>query len=90
MRRENLIVRQILDRVITWHRLVIGSPEQLADAIKECSVRGRRAAEPRAQKNPFCGGAVPLTRSAPTAVAFRNAGLCVDTVRMLRQCRSWP
>jgi FMN-dependent oxidoreductase (nitrilotriacetate monooxygenase family) len=32
-RRENLTVRQILDRVITWHRLVIGSPEQIADAI---------------------------------------------------------
>jgi FMN-dependent oxidoreductase (nitrilotriacetate monooxygenase family) len=34
-RRENLTVRQILDRVITWHRLVIGSPEQIADAIEE-------------------------------------------------------
>jgi FMN-dependent oxidoreductase (nitrilotriacetate monooxygenase family) len=34
-RRENLTVRQILDRVITWHRLVIGSPERIADAIVE-------------------------------------------------------
>ncbi|ORA39273.1 LLM class flavin-dependent oxidoreductase [Mycobacterium aquaticum] len=34
-RREQLTVRQLLDRVITWHRLVIGSPEQIADAIEE-------------------------------------------------------
>jgi FMN-dependent oxidoreductase (nitrilotriacetate monooxygenase family) len=34
-RREDLTVRQLMDRVITWHRLVIGSPEQLADAIEE-------------------------------------------------------
>ncbi|MFT4044016.1 MAG: LLM class flavin-dependent oxidoreductase [Gordonia sp. (in: high G+C Gram-positive bacteria)] len=34
-RRDHLTVRQILDRVITWHRLVVGSPEQLADAIEE-------------------------------------------------------
>jgi FMN-dependent oxidoreductase (nitrilotriacetate monooxygenase family) len=34
-RREELTVRQLLDRVITWHRLVVGSPEQMADAIEE-------------------------------------------------------
>ena len=39
-RRENLTVRQILDRVITWHRLVVGSPEQIADAIEEWFVAG--------------------------------------------------
>lgn len=39
-RRDNLTVRQILDRVITWHRLVVGSPEQLADAIEEWFVAG--------------------------------------------------
>ncbi|WP_101947416.1 LLM class flavin-dependent oxidoreductase [Mycobacterium sp. 3519A] len=39
-RRENLTVRQILDRVITWHRLVIGSPEQIADAISEWFAAG--------------------------------------------------
>jgi FMN-dependent oxidoreductase (nitrilotriacetate monooxygenase family) len=39
-RRESLTVRQILDRVITWHRLVVGSPEQLADAIAEWYVAG--------------------------------------------------
>lgn len=39
-RRENLTVRQLLDRVITWHRLVIGSPEQLADAIEEWFTAG--------------------------------------------------
>ena len=39
-RREQLTVRQILDRVITWHRLVVGSPEQLADAIEEWFVAG--------------------------------------------------
>jgi FMN-dependent oxidoreductase (nitrilotriacetate monooxygenase family) len=39
-RRENLTVRQIMDRVITWHRLVIGSPEQIADAIEEWFVAG--------------------------------------------------
>jgi alkanesulfonate monooxygenase SsuD/methylene tetrahydromethanopterin reductase-like flavin-dependent oxidoreductase (luciferase family) len=39
-RRERLTVRQILDRVLTWHRLVIGSPEQLADAIEEWFVAG--------------------------------------------------
>jgi FMN-dependent oxidoreductase (nitrilotriacetate monooxygenase family) len=39
-RRERLTVRQLLDRVITWHRLVIGSPEQLADTIEEWFVAG--------------------------------------------------
>lgn len=39
-RRENLTVRELLDRVITWHRLVVGGPEQLADAIEEWFVAG--------------------------------------------------
>ena len=39
-RREKLTVRQLLDRVITWHRLVIGSPERIADAIEEWFVAG--------------------------------------------------
>jgi FMN-dependent oxidoreductase (nitrilotriacetate monooxygenase family) len=39
-RREHLTVRQITERVITWHRLVIGSPEQIADAIEEWFVAG--------------------------------------------------
>lgn len=39
-RRENLTVRELLDRVITWHRLVIGGPEQIADAIEEWFVAG--------------------------------------------------
>jgi FMN-dependent oxidoreductase (nitrilotriacetate monooxygenase family) len=39
-RRERLTVRQLLDRVITWHRLVVGSPEQLADAITEWFLAG--------------------------------------------------
>jgi alkanesulfonate monooxygenase SsuD/methylene tetrahydromethanopterin reductase-like flavin-dependent oxidoreductase (luciferase family) len=39
-RRENLTVRQILDRVITWHRLVVGSPERIADAIEEWFTAG--------------------------------------------------
>ena len=39
-RRERLTVRQITERVITWHRLVIGSPEQIADAIEEWFVAG--------------------------------------------------
>lgn len=39
-RREQLTVRQLLDRVITWHRLVVGSPEQIADAIEEWFVAG--------------------------------------------------
>lgn len=39
-RRENLTVRQLLDRVITWHRLVVGSPEQIADTIEEWFVSG--------------------------------------------------
>lgn len=39
-RRENLTVRQILDRVISWHRFVVGSPEQLADAIEDWFVAG--------------------------------------------------
>jgi hypothetical protein len=32
-RRERLTVCQLMDRIITWHRLGVGSPEQLADAI---------------------------------------------------------
>lgn len=39
-RREDLTVRELLDRVITWHRLVVGGPEQLADAIEEWFVAG--------------------------------------------------
>lgn len=39
-RREHLTVRQLLERVITWHRLVVGSPEQIADAIEEWFVAG--------------------------------------------------
>lgn len=39
-RREHLTVRQILDRVITWHRLVIGGPEHIADVIEEWYVAG--------------------------------------------------
>ncbi|WP_167103363.1 LLM class flavin-dependent oxidoreductase [Mycobacterium sp. DL592] len=39
-RRENLTVRELLDRVITWHRLVVGGPEQIADAIEEWFVAG--------------------------------------------------
>lgn len=39
-RRETLTVRQLLDRVQTWHRLVIGSSEQLADTIEEWFVAG--------------------------------------------------
>jgi alkanesulfonate monooxygenase SsuD/methylene tetrahydromethanopterin reductase-like flavin-dependent oxidoreductase (luciferase family) len=39
-RRERLTVRQLLDRIITWHRLVVGSPEQLADAITEWFLAG--------------------------------------------------
>lgn len=39
-RREDLTVRQLLDRVITWHRLVVGSPERIADAIEEWFVAG--------------------------------------------------
>lgn len=34
-RNRALTVRQLLDRVITWHRLVVGAPEQLADTIQE-------------------------------------------------------
>jgi FMN-dependent oxidoreductase (nitrilotriacetate monooxygenase family) len=34
-RDRSLTVRQLLDRVITWHRLVVGAPEQLADTIQE-------------------------------------------------------
>ncbi|BBZ75326.1 nitrilotriacetate monooxygenase component A [Mycolicibacterium anyangense] len=39
-RRERLTVRELLERVITWHRLVIGGPEQIADAIEEWFVAG--------------------------------------------------
>jgi FMN-dependent oxidoreductase (nitrilotriacetate monooxygenase family) len=39
-RAEQLTVRQLLDRVITWHRLVVGSPEQIADAIEEWFAAG--------------------------------------------------
>ncbi|WP_088561938.1 LLM class flavin-dependent oxidoreductase [Arboricoccus pini] len=34
-RRERLTVRQLLDRIQSWHRLVIGDPEQLAATIAE-------------------------------------------------------
>jgi FMN-dependent oxidoreductase (nitrilotriacetate monooxygenase family) len=30
-----LTVRELLDRVITWHRLIVGTPEQVADSIEE-------------------------------------------------------
>ena len=39
-RRERLTVRELMDRVITWHRLVVGSPEQLADTIIEWFLAG--------------------------------------------------
>jgi FMN-dependent oxidoreductase (nitrilotriacetate monooxygenase family) len=39
-RRERLTLRQLMDRVIAWHRLVVGSPEQLADAITEWFLAG--------------------------------------------------
>jgi len=39
-RREPLTVRQLLERVQSWHRLVIGSPEQLATTIEEWFVAG--------------------------------------------------
>lgn len=39
-RRENLTVRELLDRVITWHRLVVGSPERIADAIEDWFTAG--------------------------------------------------
>jgi len=39
-RDRSLTPRQLLERVITWHRLVIGAPEQLADAIEEWFVAG--------------------------------------------------
>lgn len=29
-----LTVRELLDRVITWHRLIVGTPEQVADSIE--------------------------------------------------------
>ncbi len=39
-RRETLTARQILERVQSWHRLVVGGPEQLADAISEWFLAG--------------------------------------------------
>jgi FMN-dependent oxidoreductase (nitrilotriacetate monooxygenase family) len=39
-RRERLTVRQLLDRILTWHRLVVGTPEQLADTIGEWFLAG--------------------------------------------------
>ncbi|MEV4421731.1 LLM class flavin-dependent oxidoreductase [Patulibacter sp. NPDC049589] len=39
-RDRSLTARQLLERVITWHRLVVGSPEQLADAIETWFVAG--------------------------------------------------
>ncbi len=39
-RRERLTVRQILDRILTWHRLFIGTPEQLAATIEEWFLAG--------------------------------------------------
>lgn len=39
-RRETLSVRQILDRILTWHRLFIGTPEQLAGTIEEWFLAG--------------------------------------------------
>jgi FMN-dependent oxidoreductase (nitrilotriacetate monooxygenase family) len=34
-RDRSLTVRELLDRVITTHRLIVGSPEQVADSIQE-------------------------------------------------------
>lgn len=39
-RREPLTVRQIMERVINWHRLVVGTPEQIADTIEDWFVSG--------------------------------------------------
>jgi FMN-dependent oxidoreductase (nitrilotriacetate monooxygenase family) len=39
-RRERLTVRKLLERVSGWHRLVIGTPEQLADTIEEWFATG--------------------------------------------------
>ena len=39
-RREALTVRQIMERIINWHRLVVGSPEQIADTIENWFVSG--------------------------------------------------
>jgi FMN-dependent oxidoreductase (nitrilotriacetate monooxygenase family) len=39
-RRERLTVRQLLDRILTWHRLVVGTPEQLAETIEEWFLSG--------------------------------------------------
>jgi alkanesulfonate monooxygenase SsuD/methylene tetrahydromethanopterin reductase-like flavin-dependent oxidoreductase (luciferase family) len=39
-RTEQLTVRQILGRVGTWHRIVVGTPEQMADTIEEWFLAG--------------------------------------------------
>lgn len=39
-RRKHLTVRQLMDRVLTWHRLVVGTPEQLADTITQWFMAG--------------------------------------------------
>ena len=39
-RDPSLTVRQLLDRVITWHRLIVGTPEQVADSIEEWFLAG--------------------------------------------------
>ncbi|MFB2552576.1 LLM class flavin-dependent oxidoreductase [Ensifer soli] len=39
-RRKRLTVRQLLDRILTWHRLVVGTPEQLAATIEEWFLSG--------------------------------------------------
>lgn len=39
-RDPSLTVRQLLDRVITWHRLIVGTPEQVAASIEEWFTAG--------------------------------------------------
>src|ERR1035441_1209296 len=51
-------------------------------------VRGWGWRQPRAQKNPLDGRAVPLTAKSPIARALYTVGLCDASVRALRQWRS--
>ncbi len=39
-REPTLTVRELLDRVITWHRLIVGTPEQVAASIEEWFAAG--------------------------------------------------
>jgi hypothetical protein len=53
-RRERLTLRELMDRVITWHRLVVGSPEQLADGNRRMVPGGRsRWFQPYAGRGTF-------------------------------------